>query len=109
EAEARGLQVFNNCARIASDGDGRIWILCRSKQGQFHTPIGSTWSDYAAFYQGDRWSGAMLMPHTDNLLFNFPAVTASAHGIRLAHSTDHRQDKLALFKRNRLPAARGGN
>ncbi|HEY2572835.1 MAG TPA: hypothetical protein VGH65_02160, partial [Verrucomicrobiaceae bacterium] len=88
EAETRGFQIFNNCARIASDGDGRIWLLCRTKQGQFHTPIGSTWSDFATVYEGNHWSGAMLMPHSDNLLFNFPAVTATAHGIRLAHSSD---------------------
>jgi len=109
EAETQGLQVFNNCARVAADNDGRIWLLCRTRQGQFHTPIGSTWSDYAAYYEGDKWTGAMLMPHTDNLLFNFPAITAAAHGIRLAHSSDHRQDKLTVWKKNRITGPGSGN
>ncbi len=109
EAETRGLQVFNNCARIAADHNGRIWLLCRTKQGQFHTPVGSTWSNYAAYYEGDRWTGAMLMPHTDNLLFNFPAVTATARGLRLAHSSDHRQNKLTVWKKNRVTGPGSGN
>lgn len=109
EAEAQGLQAFNNCARLAADKEGRIWILCRTRQGQFHTPIGSTWSDYAACYQGDHWSGTLLIPHSDNLLFNLPSLAPTAHGIRLAHSTDHRQDKLTVWKKNRIVDLKGGN
>ncbi len=109
EAETKGLQVFNHSARIAADHDGRIWLLCRTRQGQFHTPIGSTWSNYAAYYEGDKWTGSMLMPHTDNLLFNFPAVTVTAHGIQIAHSSDHRQDKLTVWKKNRITGPGAGS
>jgi hypothetical protein len=109
EAEAAAQQVFNNVARICADAEGRIWLLCRTKQGQFHTPLGSVWMDYAACYDGSVWRGPIMIPHTDNLGFNQPAVTALPTGIRIAHSTDHRQDHLTLYMQSRLAAGKGGN
>ena len=109
EAATQGPQILNSCARIASDREGRIWLLCRTKQGAFHTPVGSVWCDYAAYYDGDRWTGPVLVPHSDNLLFNMPSMAAAAHGIRLAHSTDHRQDKLTVWKKNRVLGNGAGN
>ena len=109
EAEVTAQQIFNNLARICADQQGRIWLLCRTKQGQFHTPLGSVWMDYAACYDGAKWHGPILIPHTDNLGFNQPSVAALPNGIRIAHSTDHRQDKLTVYLQNRLAAGKGGN
>jgi hypothetical protein len=86
--------AYNNMARIACDKDGRIWLFARSREGTFHTPLGSVWCNYAASYEGGKWTGPTILPHSDNLLYNSPAVAAHpAGGFVVAHSSDHRQDR----------------
>jgi hypothetical protein len=94
EAEAAGAATYNNIARLACDRDGRIWLFARSREGTFHTPIGFVWINYAASYDGDTWTGPTVLPHSDNLLYNSPAVAAHpSGGFLVAHSSDHRQDR----------------
>ncbi|HUR57330.1 MAG TPA: hypothetical protein VM029_06450, partial [Opitutaceae bacterium] len=94
EAEAVGATTYNNIARLACDRDGRIWLFARSREGTFHTPLGAVWNDHAASYAGDRWTGPTILPHSDNLLYNSPAVAAHPNGgFLVAHSSDHRQDR----------------
>jgi len=103
EAEAGPANTYNNLGRIACDRDGRIWLFARSREGAFHTPVGSVWIDYAAYYDGQNWVGPIPLPHSDNLLYNLPAVVAHPQGgLLIAHSTDHRQDR-------HVNRARGGN
>jgi len=86
--------AYNNLARIVCDRDGRIWLFARSREGTFHTPIGSVWINYATYYDGKQWVGPILLPHSDNLLYNLPAVAAHPQGgLLIANSTDHRQDR----------------
>jgi hypothetical protein len=93
EAET-GAATYNNIARLACDRDGRIWLFTRSREGTFHTPLGSVWSNYAASYDGEHWTGPTILPHSDNLLYNQPAVAAHpGGGFVVAHSSDHRQDR----------------
>ena len=93
EAEAES-NAYNNLGRIVADRDGRIWLLARSRQGSFHTPLGTVWMNYAAYFDGSQWVGPILVPHSDNLLYNLPAVAAHPFGgIVAAHSSDHRQSK----------------
>ncbi|NBV86241.1 MAG: hypothetical protein EBS01_08285, partial [Verrucomicrobia bacterium] len=93
EAEAESSS-YNNLGRIVADRDGRIWLLARSRQGSFHTPLGTVWMNYAAYFDGSKWVGPILVPHSDNLLYNLPAVAAHPlGGIVAAHSSDHRQSK----------------
>jgi len=94
EAEAGKNFPHNNLARIVSDKDGRIWLFCRSRQNDFHTPLGSLWFDWACYTDGDHWTGPILLPHSDNLLYNIPAVVPAADGsLTVVHSSDHRQDR----------------
>lgn len=94
EAEAAPATAYNNIARLACDRDGRMWLFARSREGTFHTPLGSVWNNYAAVYENDRWTGPTILPHSDNLLYNLPAVAAHpAGGFIVAHSSDHRQDR----------------
>ncbi len=93
EAEADS-NAYNNLGRIVADRDGRIWLLARSRQGSFHTPLGTVWMNYASYFDGAQWVGPILVPHSDNLLYNLPAVAAHPRGgIVAAHSSDHRQSK----------------
>lgn len=94
EAEVVGAVTFNNIARLACDPAGRIWLFARSREGAFHTPIGFVWTNYAAVYEAGAWTGPVILPHSDNLLYNAPAVAAHPKGgFVVAHSTDHRQDR----------------
>jgi hypothetical protein len=103
EAEADRANIYNNLGRIACDRDGRIWLFARAREGAFHTPIGSVWIDYAAYYDGNQWVGPIILPFSQNLLYNLPAVAAHPQGgLLIAHSTDHRQDR-------HLVTARRGN
>lgn len=92
EAEEVGAGTYNNLGRITCDRDGRIWLLARSREGNFHTPLGSVWMNYATYFDGAKWVGPILLPHSDNLLYNLPAVAPHpAGGLVVAHSSDHRQ------------------
>ena len=103
EAEAAGANIYNNLGRIACDRDGRIWLFARSREGTFHTPLGSVWVNYATYYDGKNWVGPIILPHSDNLLYNVPAVAVHPQGgLLVAHSTDHRQDR-------HVARGRGGN
>ena len=103
EAEAGPVNTYNNLGRIVCDEDGRIWLFARSREGAFHTALGSVWIDYAAYYDGKAWVGPIILPHSDNLLYNLPAVAAHPQGgLVVAHSTDHRQDR-------HIQRGRGGN
>jgi len=33
------------------------------------------------------------LPHSDNLLYNYPSAIASQNGVLVVHSSDHRQDR----------------
>ncbi|MDQ6631413.1 MAG: DUF3604 domain-containing protein, partial [Verrucomicrobiota bacterium] len=102
EAEA-AANTYNNLGRIVCDRDGRIWLFARSREGTFHTPVGSVWINYAAYYDGKDWIGPIILPHSDILLYNVPAVAAHPQGgLLIAHSTDHRQDR-------HVARGRGGN
>lgn len=95
EAEVEeASNAYNNLGRIMADHDGRIWLIARSRQGSFHTPLGSVWMNYATYFDGTKWVGPILIPHSDNLLYNLPAGAALPKGgVVLAHSSDHRQSK----------------
>jgi hypothetical protein len=94
EAELRRDFPHNNLARLVSDAAGRVWLLARARQNDFRGPLGSLWLNWAAYYDGAQWVGPVLVPHSDNLLYNTPAVLALPDGgLLLAHSSDHRQDR----------------
>ena len=94
EAEVRRNFPHNNIARIATDANGHVWIFARSRQNDFRSPLGSVWFNWATYYDGQTWVGPVLVPHSDNLLYNVPAVVALSDGsLLIVHSSDHRQDR----------------
>lgn len=94
-AELMRDAAYNNLARIACDKSGRIWMLCRSRQNDIKFPMmGSLWLSWAVYYDGKSWTGPILIPNSDNLIYNSPGVAALADGgLLVAHSSDHRQDR----------------
>lgn len=94
-AELMRDAAYNNLARIACDKSGHIWLLCRSRQNDIKFPmLGSLWLSWAVCYDGKSWTGPILIPNSDNLLYNSPGVAALPQGgLVIAHSSDHRQDR----------------
>src|SRR5207248_8894194 len=94
EGAALRNNVHNNIARIACDAAGRIWVLARARHNDFRSQIGSVWMTHAVCFEGNQWTGPILVPHSDNLLYNSPAaVSLPKGGLLIAHSSDHRQDR----------------
>src|SRR6185436_12785357 len=86
---------------------GRVWLFARARQNDFRTPLGSLWLDWACYADGDHWTGPLLVPHSDNLLYNSPVVLPAADGgLAVVHSSDNRQHR-TVTKRAGAPA--GGN
>ena len=107
-AEAQRNLAYNNVARIAADRAGNVWLLCRSRQNDFRFPLmGSLWLSWAAVWDGRTWTGPILLPNSDNLLYNTPGVASlPGGGIVVAHSSDHRQDRFGLLdERQRVPGS----
>ncbi|MEO6739954.1 MAG: DUF3604 domain-containing protein, partial [Chthoniobacteraceae bacterium] len=99
EAEAAKNFAHNNLARIVADSTGRVWLFARARQNDFRSPLGSLWLNWATYLDGDHWVGPILVPHSDNLLYNTPVVLASPQGgLVILHSTDHRQDRHVVKK-----------
>lgn len=94
EAEAAPANAYNNLGRIAADRDGRIWLIARTRAGNFQSPLGTVWNNHAAYFDGRQWIGPIFLPHSDNLIYNLPAVAAHPRGgLVIAHSSDHRQSR----------------
>ncbi|RFC46782.1 MAG: hypothetical protein DVB23_001444 [Verrucomicrobia bacterium] len=109
EAKSGALSTLNNLARITADASGRIWLLSRSREGSFHTPLGGVWMSYASCLNGNQWTSPVLVPHSDNLLYNRPSVCATPAGIAIAHSSDHRQSRLGDWVKSRANGKNAGN
>ncbi len=106
EAEAAKDFAHNNLARIVCDKDGRVWLFARSRQNDFRSPLGSVWLDWACYTDGDHWTGPVLIPHSDNLLYNSPVALPTPDGaLALIHSSDHRIDRKVVKR----PGTGGGN
>jgi hypothetical protein len=98
DAEAMRDLAYNNLARIVADRSGHIWLFCRSRQNDFRFPVlGTLWLSWACYYDGQSWTGPILLPNSDNLMYNTPAaVPLPDGGVLIAHSTDHRQDRFPV-------------
>lgn len=108
-AAGAGWGTYNNLGRLTCDAEGRVWIVVRSRLNSFRGPVGSTWVNYAAYLDGDQWVGPMLLPHSDGMIYNLPALAAGPQVLFVAHSGDHRMDRFAEFNAAKAPNSKGGN
>jgi hypothetical protein len=90
------LKVLNSYPRMAVDREGRPWLTFRHRQEAIWgnntvMVVGGVWVGYAAALEGGAWSTPRLLPRSDNLLDNRPALVPTANGPVLAfYSTDGR-------------------
>jgi len=108
-AEATGPQTYNNLGRILCDAEGRIWLIARTRLNSFRGPVGSTWGSVAAYLDGGQWVGPITIPHSDNLIYNLPALAAGPKNLFVAHSSDHRMDRMNVYNQAKNPKGKGGN
>ena len=77
--------------RLAVDKAGHVWLVVRSTANGGVSPVGTWWYDHAAYFDGKNWSSQIVVPHTDNILDNIPALVARPSGsILLIASADGR-------------------
>jgi hypothetical protein len=66
--------------RLTADATGRVWLAVRSPAFGTRTPVGSSWFEHLAWYEGGRWSAQIVCPRTDNLLDSRPALAVRPSG-----------------------------
>lgn len=78
---AQGIRAYNSFPRLATDGQGRLWLLFRHRsQEGFRQNVGTVWWEYATTLNGDRWSDAVLIPNSDGLLSHLAATAVAPSG-----------------------------
>jgi len=90
------IRVMNGFARLASDRSGRIWLAFRHRQeviwgNNAVMVVGAVWLEYVTSLVGPAWSVPQVLPRSDGLLDNRPALVAPNDGPVLAiYTTDGR-------------------
>jgi hypothetical protein len=88
---------LNTSPRLTIDAAGKVYLAYRALNGNGTTSMGSIWHEEIVYFDGAAWSAPIIVPNTDALLDNRPAVVAlSPTDLMLVASTDHRQQPLAL-------------
>jgi hypothetical protein len=83
---------LNSFPRLAADSDGKIYLAYRSANGNGTTGVGSIWHEEVVYYDGAAWSVPALVPNTDALLDNRPAlVPLASSDLLIVSAADHRQ------------------
>jgi hypothetical protein len=90
------IRMRNSYPRLIVDRSGRPWLAFRHRQeavwgNNAVMVVGGVWLEYATSLAGDAWSVPQVLPRSDGLLDNRPALVATADGPVLAfYSTDGR-------------------
>ncbi len=93
---SEGLRRMNSYPRLACDPTGRIWLLFRHRQeavwgNNAVMVVGGVWLEYATSLAGESWEPPMLLPRSDGLLDNRPAIAFPKGGTPLVfYSSDRR-------------------
>ena len=62
--------------RIGVTRQGTIALAYRYVAGNVWGPLGTTWFENVAFYDGENWSGPVFVPHSDGILDQRPFFAA---------------------------------
>jgi hypothetical protein len=90
------VRTMNGYPRIAADRDGRLWLAFRHRLeaiwgGPAVMVVGGVWVEYATTLAGPKWEIPRLLPRSDGLLDNRPALVAPGDGpVLIVYSTDGR-------------------
>jgi len=84
----------NSFPRLAAGPDGHLFLAYRTGTPQ-RSPIAPIWAEQMVYFDGERWHGAVDLPHTDGLADVRPALLPlSGRSLLVVSTTDHRQAAL---------------
>jgi hypothetical protein len=90
------VTIMNSFPRLACDRSGRLWLAFRHREEAIWgnnavMVVGGVWLEYATTLLGKTWSAPQVLPRSDGLLDNRPALVAPAEGPALiVYNTDGR-------------------
>jgi hypothetical protein len=88
---ARVQNVQRSFPRLGTDKSGRVYLTFRQTFADLRVPIGSTWLSCVTTYDGDAWTPAQIVPDSDAVLDNRPAIVPASNGqVALIHASDGR-------------------
>ncbi|MBM4050931.1 MAG: hypothetical protein FJ279_38030, partial [Planctomycetes bacterium] len=91
-----GRGMNPSLARLATDGQGHVWLAFRGRFGQMRPPVGTVFFEFVSRCTGSRWQVASWVPNSDNTLDNRPALAPLKDGgLLLLGSCDERQKQAA--------------
>jgi len=94
-----GSNPRNSLPRLLVDASGRVWLAYRSMHPAVWTPIGTSWTEYVASYDGKAWTGPVFIFRSDNILDNRPALVSRHSGeLTLIGSSDSRRELQYMLK-----------
>ena len=78
-APGRPSPAMNSFPRLASDRSGRVWLAFRHRQeaiwgGNAVMVVGGVWVEYVTTLAGEAWTSPAVLPRSDGLLDNRPAL-----------------------------------
>jgi len=77
--------------RLATDSQGIVFLAYRRSAKPRQTGSAPTWFEQLVYFDGREWVGPTLVPHSDNILDEEPALVATAPGdLTAVYATDHR-------------------
>ena len=83
---------------VGADDSGRVWLAARIRMQRFVSAAGSSWVSFLTSCEPDGWRSGVLVPGTDGLLHQSPAlVPASEGGLMVLSSSDGRMRSSAFF------------
>ena len=81
----------NTFPRLTVDSRGTVFLVFRSGLGG-RSPVGTIWAENIAYFDGEKWTGPVAVPHSDGLLDVRPAPIAIGPGhLLMVGVSDHRQ------------------
>ncbi|RLE44426.1 hypothetical protein DRJ22_05940, partial [Candidatus Woesearchaeota archaeon] len=89
--------------RLATDSTGRVWVGLRIRDRFFVAAVGTVWFEYLTTYAGETWLPPLLVPHTDNLLDNHPAILGTPDGNLFVIGSADLRHRQAMFRKQPKP------
>jgi hypothetical protein len=92
-------RVMNSFPRLACDARGRVWLAFRHRQeaiwGQNTVMVvGGVWIEHVTSLGGASWTPTQVLPRSDGLLDNRPALVTGGEGpLLVVYNTDGRMHR----------------
>jgi DNA-binding transcriptional ArsR family regulator len=91
QGASAGMQIRNAIPRLAIDPSGIVYLAYRNATGT-RPGVGGIWRESILYFDGEKWRGPLIVPHSDGLLDVRAALVAQKSGeLLLITASDHRE------------------